>query len=345
MKHAKHHCCCLNMGSLQFSPKLNWWRECHLFWQLALQCHTSHTVKARYIWRLAFSCHISQPLGLSLLQVQAELSMADHMYSLLKRKHNLLHMDFLASCLVNPLLLAKHHKVIRHLVSLEALCDTYHQIWVIKNASAGKSILAVEFTTPFGTEITTSRVAVEVTLSTSLKTWFTRAHGSPFLKPPLAPLVGNFGTGKAAQEILEDTFNCPLELNKHTCQFIEALKSPLAEARQATVSLVLCPEDFIAHWKHAKEKTSSSPSGLHFGHYKLATYSPAIAHLHARFTQLIFLVGLSISRFQAGLQVILEKRLAISMWTICRQYCLWKEILMWIWRFLLALTWFKMLSP
>jgi len=193
-------------------------------------------------------------------------------------------------------------------VSLKALQDTYRRIWAIKNESAGCSISPVEITTPMGTEVATSRAVVETMLSASLQKRFTWAHGSPFLKPPLASSVGDFGTGTAAQDILDGTFICPPDLDVHTRQFIEALKFPSVEACHSTVSLILCPEDFIAHWKHAKEKTSSSPSGLHFGHYKLATYSLPLVHLHAQFTQLIFQMGLSISRFQAGLQVILEKK-------------------------------------
>jgi len=58
-----------------------------------------------------------------------------------------------------------------------------------------------------------------------------RACGSPFLKPPLAPLVGDFGTGKAAQEILKGTFTCPPNLDDHTHHFIKALKFTLVAAQ------------------------------------------------------------------------------------------------------------------
>jgi len=68
------------------------------------------------------------------------------------------------------------------------------------------------------------------------------------------------------------------------------------------------PEDFIKHWKHTKECTSSSLSGLHFGHYKAATKSWELAHLYAWFTQLVFMTGLSLSWYQASLQVILKKK-------------------------------------
>jgi len=36
--------------------------------------------------------------------------------------------------------------------------------------------------------------------------------------------------------------------------------------------------------------------------------APDIAHLHARFMQLVFMTGISLSQYQSGLQVILEKK-------------------------------------
>jgi len=134
------------------------------------------------------------------------------------------------------------------------------------------------------------------------------AHGSPFLTKPLTSLVGPFGTGPAAQAILQGTFICPPGTDEDTRHYIKALQFPSLAARQSHVLAILRPEDFISHWRQAKERTSSSPSGLHFGHYKAATFETSLATIHARFTQLVFMSGLSISRYQQGLQVILKKK-------------------------------------
>jgi len=117
--------------------------------------------------------------------------------------------------------------------------------------------------------------------------------------------VDPFGCGWAAKAILEGTYECPPDTDEYTRQFIDALKWPAL--RPEMVSSILSTEAFCAHWRRAKERTSSSISGLHFGHYKAASHSPDIAHLHARFTQLVFMTGISLSRYQSGLQVILEK--------------------------------------
>jgi len=115
----------------------------------------------------------------------------------------------------------------------------------------------------------------------------------------------------AAYAILEGSYNCPPGTDEFTKQFIKALQWP--SLCPQLISSILTPEAFCAHWKWAHECTSSSYLGLHFGHYKAAAFNPSLAHLHARFTQLVFMTGISLSRYQTGLQVILEKKLgAIS---------------------------------
>ncbi len=90
----------------------------------------------------------------------------------------------------------------------------------------GCSISAVEYTTTLGIAIATSQLEVDQVLSGTLSSCFSRAHGSPFLQPPLAPLVGPFVTGPATKEILEGTFTCLPDLDDATKQFTEALQFP-----------------------------------------------------------------------------------------------------------------------
>jgi len=49
------------------------------------------------------------------------------------------------------------------------------------------------------------------------------------------------------------------------------------------------PQRLLHHWHKAKDCTSSSPSSLHFGHYKAESHAHAPDHtfLHACFTQLV----------------------------------------------------------
>jgi len=61
------------------------------------------------------------------------------------------------------------------------------------------------------------------------------------------------------------------------------------------------------HTGIGKKKTFPPPLQA-FGHYKATTYSLDLATLHGWFTQLVFMTGLLLKRYQVGLQVILEKK-------------------------------------
>jgi len=117
--------------------------------------------------------------------------------------------------------------------------------------------------------------------------------------------MGFLECGTAAQEILAGTYQCPTDTDEYTKLFIEALRWPTL--CPDIISSILNMENFCNHWWRAWESTSSSFSGLHFGHYKVAASTPTIAHLHACFIQLVFMSGILLSQYQSGLQVILEK--------------------------------------
>ena len=57
----------------------------------------------------------------------------------------------------------------------------------------------------------------------------------------------------------------------------------------------------------AKEDTSSSESGIHFGHYKAGAQSISISHFHALKTSLALKRGIALTRWSRGLLVMLEK--------------------------------------
>jgi hypothetical protein len=65
--------------------------------------------------------------------------------------------------------------------------------------------------------------------------------------------------------------------------------------------------DFVHHWKTVKEKTSSSLSGRHFGHYKAASYSEILSQLHVDSINLTMSWGHPLSRWKSGVTVLLEK--------------------------------------
>jgi len=306
MRFAEKRCRRLRMGMIQFSPALNMWRQHIELWRLVIRRKQGHKVRAARIRRLAAKLHIQDPLALPLVVVRRLFKQAQEKYEQLKLQHEMLQQSFLTACLLDPTLSDDQHKAISKLVTVERNREAFRRIRALKGIRLGTSISQVEVMGPEGTQVISGRQAVEQALCQSLQQRFTKAHGSPFLHQPLLQDVGFLGCRTAAQEILAGTYQCPPDTDEYTKLFIEALHWPTL--CPDIISLILNTENFCNHWRKARESTSSSFSGLHFGHYKAAASTPTIAHLHTRFTQLVFMSGMSLSRYQSGLQVILEKK-------------------------------------
>ena len=74
------------------------------------------------------------------------------------------------------------------------------------------------------------------------------------------------------------------------------------------ISLHISRKDFQDYWKAMNERTSSSFSELHFGHYKTGARSDYISDVHAALSQLACTTGYLFERWQQGLTVMLEKK-------------------------------------
>ena len=70
------------------------------------------------------------------------------------------------------------------------------------------------------------------------------------------------------------------------------------------INIVVNQEDF-----QYKERTSSSFSGVHFGHYKAAAYSDFLSRTHALKLSIISKTGAALDIWARGLNVMLEKLL------------------------------------
>ena len=95
---------------------------------------------------------------------------------------------------------------------------------------------------------------------------FGQAKGSPFTIPPLADQVGYCADGPSVEQILKGTYDTS-GLDSNVALLLQHLK--ITEEMAALVAHpTITEQEYVGKLKVWKESTSTSPSGLHLGHYK-----------------------------------------------------------------------------
>jgi hypothetical protein len=131
--------------------------------------------------------------------------------------------------------------------------------------------------------------AVEKAIMETIDLHYQLTHSMPFLQDPLVSTIGLTGTSLAAQQILKGTFICPAGVDKTTQLLIQLLRRP--------ADGVLCTEtsitgkDFQQYWRCVQEHTSSSMSGLNFGHWKAAAQLDELSETHSLFMEIAISTG------------------------------------------------------
>jgi len=118
---------------------------------------------------------------------------------------------------------------------------------------------------------------------------------------------GYLATTIAARQVLAGTYQFPPDFDEATKELCVACAAIRLGVPANSVDTKIKREEWMERWLKAREKTSSSESGLHFGHYKAGAQSPIISHLHALKASLAMRKGIALNRWSRGLSVMLEK--------------------------------------
>ncbi len=74
------------------------------------------------------------------------------------------------------------------------------------------------------------------------------------------------------------------------------------------VSDFISRDEYKQYWRYVvKEKTQSSASGVHFGHYKASSYDNNLSTLESAKLSLAAATGITLARWGTGITVLLEK--------------------------------------
>ena len=117
--------------------------------------------------------------------------------------------------------------------------------------------------------------------------------------------LGNLGDTEVAARILDGTYTFPPGADNATVLLLKELAQMTTEMAGEGDDGWIKVEDFQSYWKAAKENTSSSYSGRHFGHYKAAWTDDDISMLHTGNINLSTSRGRPLDRWRKGVTVLL----------------------------------------
>lgn len=104
-----------------------------------------------------------------------------------------------------------------------------------------------------------------------------------------------------------------MELDRATSEILLEVATLWCANPANSISTTITPQDWAHYWQHAYEDTSSSVSGLHFGHYKSSATSLYLSHFHVAKTTTALHMGRPYNRWKHGVTVMLKKELGVNL--------------------------------
>jgi hypothetical protein len=111
-----------------------------------------------------------------------------------------------------------------------------------------------------------------------------------------------------AKAIITGTYEIPLDMDPATMLILEEIgRLGVKLVNKEGTKIIITPEDFKIFWKKVGEFTSSSMSGVHYGHYKAAIGCNISTKILAQKLTVVAQSRIPPESWSIGLQVMLEK--------------------------------------
>jgi len=137
---------------------------------------------------------------------------------------------------------------------------------------------------------------------------FSLAHSAPIMSMLLGEQLRYLKDEELARSIITGTFNIPSNLDPATTLILKEIgKMGVKIMNGEGKEIIITPEEFVRFWKRVGEFTSSSSSGVHYGHYKAAIQDITSTGVFALQLTVIACSGIPPESWSVGLQVMLEK--------------------------------------
>ncbi len=139
------------------------------------------------------------------------------------------------------------------------------------------------------------------------------AEEAPICQGTLRGQFENTATSPTAQSVLDGTYDFPPDMDNATRELFEEIAHICSKVPLDSVNGLISRERWQQRWKKVKEDTSSSQSGLHFGHYIAGMDCNYILQFHALLVLLALKKGIALEQWLNALSVMLEKMFGVRL--------------------------------
>ena len=141
---------------------------------------------------------------------------------------------------------------------------------------------------------------------------FYAAEHAPICGGRLRGEFGYLANTVAGDKVLDGSYNYSGDFHPATRELLEECARIRTKVPANSVCDFVGAREWQRRWCRAKERTSSSVSRLHFGHYIAGVKSDRISYVHALKTSISLKHGLPLTRWSGGLSVMLEKQVGCT---------------------------------
>jgi hypothetical protein len=118
--------------------------------------------------------------------------------------------------------------------------------------------------------------AMNKEIQTVMEQRFDLSMSAPITMSSLRSRLGFLSNSDFAASLLAGEVHIPWEVDDVTAMILGEIVCLFQLLQEGHSVVTLDDKQFQYYWRKCKERTSSSISGIHFGHYKSATYSDVI---------------------------------------------------------------------
>jgi hypothetical protein len=149
---------------------------------------------------------------------------------------------------------------------------------------------------------------VEQAIQQEYRMQFSLAHSTPIMKTLLGERLQYLSDETLARSIIMGTYNIPSDIDPATKLILEEIgKLGIKIVNGEGNEIIIMPDNFKHFWQKVNKFTSSSMSGVHYGHYKAAIQDERSSEILALQLTGIAQSGIPPNHWSIGLQVMLEK--------------------------------------